>query len=244
MKIRVLDFETTDQADEKAKGKTVGIVEIGFTDVDGITGEVSPTESYLVNSGIPIPPQARAVHHISDDMVKDGLPPDEAYRLLMAHMEPGDLFCAHNAAFERTFFAGGVHAWICTMICAKHLWEEAPSYSNQALRYWLDIDRDMQWPTIAMPPHRAGPDSYVTAHILSRMISTHHPSSLLQLTNTPVLQKRVMFGEKHRGQLWADMDRGFLEWVLSPGKNFDEETRRTARHWLNKQSGLSGTPFA
>lgn len=233
MKVRVIDFETTDQAEEKKKGKPVGIVEIGWTDVED-NGPISRPQSHLVNPGIAIAVQARAVHHISDEMVVGAISPTEAFRLLMDGMEPGDMFAAHHAEFERTFFGGGNHAWICSMKAAKHLWEDAPSFSNQALRYHLDIDAEFQWPDLAMPPHRAGPDSYVTAHILAHLMRAQHPTRLVELTNTPVLQRKVMFGEKHRGQLWADMDRGFLEWVLD--KDFDAETKHTARHWLNKLS--------
>lgn len=233
MKIRVIDFETTDQAEEKKKGKAVGIVEIGWTDVTE-NGEISLPQAYLVNCGIPISVQARSVHHISDEMVVGAMTPTEAYVLLMAEMEPGDMFAAHHADFERVFFGGGDHAWVCTMKCAKHLWEDAPGFSNQVLRYHLGIDAEFEWPDLAMPPHRAGPDSYVTAHILAHLTHAEHPTRLVELTNTPVLQKKVMFGEKHRGQFWADMDRGFLEWVLD--KDFDTETKHTARYWLKKMS--------
>ena len=242
MKIRSVDFETTDRVEEKAKGKPVGIIEIGWTDIDGNTGEVSKPESRLVNPGLSIAPEARAVHHISEAMLVDAMYPDEALAILMAGMEPGDLFCAHNASFEKTFFSGGVCAWICTMICAKHLWDEAPGYSNQTLRYWLNLEDEFKWPDLTMPPHRAGPDSYVTAHILSRMIILKHPSSLIQLTNTPVLQKLVRFGQNY-GQLWSDMDRGFLNWCVNDARHIDPEAKHTARHWLNQHT-LAGTPFA
>ena len=242
MKIRVIDFETTDKVEEKAKGKGVGVIEIGWTDVDGGTGAVSKPESRLVNPGLPISPEARGVHHISEGMLDGALYPEEAFQILMAGMEPGDLFCAHKADFEQTFFAGGAHAWICTMICAKHLWEDAPSYSNQTLRYWLGIEDELEWPDLAMPPHRAAPDAYITAHILSRMILMKHPSTLVQLTNTMVLQKTVRFGENY-GRPWSDMDFGFLDWCVNKARHIDAESKHAARHWLNQRS-LSGTPFA
>ena len=241
MKFRVIDFETTGRSEDKAAGKAVGIVEIGWSDVSE-TGHVFKPQSHLVNPGIPIPPEARAVHHISDRMLDDALRVDEACKLLMSGMQLGDIFVAHQAAFERTFFGGGTMPWICTMICAKHLWEEAPGYSNQTLRYWLGLDATFAWPELAMPPHRAGPDAYVTAHILSSMLLMKPASRLMELTNTPVIQKRVNFSQ-HAGKLWSEMDRGFLEWCLDPKRdNLPDEVKTTARHWLNQ--GLRGTPFA
>lgn len=239
MKIRAVDFETSDNDKEKAAGKPVGIVEFGFTDLtfDGVIG--APVAA-LVNPGVPISPAARGIHHITDEMLVGAMSPTEACGILMDGMEPGDMFAAHNAAFERMFFGGGAFPWICTMICAKHLWEDAPDYKNQTLRYWLGVDNEFLSPELAMPPHRAGPDTYVTAYILRRMLDEKSPGALLDLTTAPILQKRVMFGEKHRGQLWSDMDRGFLEWVID--KDFSAEIKHTAKHWLNQIQSHSN-PF-
>lgn len=247
MKLRVIDFETTGTDKDKKAGKPVGIVEFGFTDVDGGTGGIpSYPVSDLVNCGLPIPPEARAVHHLSDADVANGITPDLAMQTLMAGMEPGDIFVAHHAAFERAFFSGGAFPWICTLQCARHIWPDAPGHSNQTLRYWLGVDEEVSWPEMAMPPHRAGPDAYVTAHILSHMLRERHPSVLIQLSNTPVLMKNVPFGQS-AGQPWSSMDVGFLRWCLEPGRYFREDQREailhTARHWLN-QANLSGTPFA
>lgn len=241
MKLRSIDFETTGQAEDKQRGKPVGIVEVGWADVDD-AGNVSAPQSMLVNPGIPIPPEARAIHHISDDMLAGAPSPDQGLLRLMDGMEAGDMFVAHNAEFERVFFSGGAFPWICTMKCAKHLWEDAPGHSNQTLRYWLDLA--FEWPDLTFPPHRAGPDSYVTAHIAGRLLAERHPSSLIELTNTPILLKTVKSG-KYAGQLWSDMDRGYLEFILDPTKGpFKEEVLYTARHWLNRSRGLAGTPFA
>ena len=46
--------------------------------------------------------------------------------------------------------------------------ETVNKHSNQVLRYWLGLRLDAD---LAMPPHRAGPDAYVTAHLLLRMMA-------------------------------------------------------------------------
>ncbi|MCM0751586.1 hypothetical protein DEA98_10290 [Brucella pseudogrignonensis] len=106
MKIRCIDFETTGKIEEREKGKPVGICEFGFADVDGSTGAVSKPVSSLINCGIAMPPEARAIHHISDEDVSESPAPDFAFKSLMDGMEPGDVFCAHNAAFEQAIFTG------------------------------------------------------------------------------------------------------------------------------------------
>lgn len=232
MKIRNVDFETTDTDKAKKDGKPVGICEFGYTDFIIGAGVARPVSS-LVNCGIPITPAARGVHHISDADVAGAMPPDQAMARLMDGMEPGDMFAAHNAAFERMFFGGGSFPWICTLICAKHLYEDAPDHKNQTLRYYLNIDPALEWPELSMPPHRAGPDSYVSAHILAVMAETADPIRLLELTSTPVIQKLVQFS-KHAGERWEDMDNGFLQWCLD--KDFVHPDAKTAaKHWLDKR---------
>lgn len=246
MKLRVIDFETTGTDGDRREGKPVGIVEIGFTDIDVPRRAVCRPYSALVSSGVCIPPEARAVHHISEEDAAGGITPDRALWTLMDGMEIGDIFVAHNAKFEQAFFSGGSHQWICTLQCARHLWQDAPGHSNQVLRYWLGVDGDAEWPDLLMPPHRAGPDSYVTALIVYRMILEQSPQHLIQLTNTPVLMKDVPFG-KYEGRPWAEMDAGYLRWCLEPARTFRPDLKDaityTARHWLTK-ANLSGTPFA
>jgi len=242
MKIRVIDFETTGTDKDLKAGKRVEICEVGFTDVDVDSCRVSMPLRHFVDPGMPMPPEARAIHHISDSDVHGAISPAEARALLMDGMEDGDLFAAHRASFEQAFFPGGLHGWICTYVVAKHLYEDLPSYSNQTLRYLFGVDASFEWPVLAMPPHRAGPDSYVTACILVHMLKEHTASSLVALTKEPVIQKRVPFG-KYEGSLWSDMDAGYLEWILK--KEFDDEVMNTARHWLRqRRQETTRYPFA
>jgi exodeoxyribonuclease X len=240
MKVRVVDFETSDMV---GKGRPVELCEVGWTDFDE-DWKISRPQAFLVNPGHKITPEAQGVHHISDEMVADAMSPAAARQLLMEGMEPGDFFAAHHAEFERALFPGDPFPWICTMVCAKHLFPGAPGFGNQTLRYHLGVDADFEWPALAMPPHRAGPDTYVSAHILSRLTFIANPRRLVELTTTPVLLEEVPF-ERYRGQPWSAMDRGFLEWVLAPGKQtpMKPEVLHTARHWLQKLDE-PGNPFA
>src|SRR5690606_31559791 len=79
---------------------------------------------------------------------------------------------AHNWAFEAAFLGDQQTPAICTLKAALRVWPDAPSHSNSVLRYWLEdqgllsLDHET-----AMPPHRAGPDAYVTAHILKTLLA-------------------------------------------------------------------------
>lgn len=227
-RIRVIDFETTGLPEDAVKA----VCEVGYTDVfaDWTLGS---TVEFFVNPGHPIPPQTRAVHHISDADVAGAVSPDVAFKTLMKDMQDGDVFAAHNAKFERAFFGGGYHPWICTMQCAKHLFQDAPGFSNQVLRYWLDVDKEFDDPNKAMPPHRAGPDTYVTAHILRHLIFASSIDKLIQLTSSPVLLRDVTFG-KHKGRKWADLPWDYLDWIANKS-DLGPDEKHTARTVLRSK---------
>lgn len=188
----------------------------------------------LVNPGHPIPPVTRAIHHISDADVADAVSPDVAFRHLMDGMNPGDVFAAHNAKFEKAFFGGGSFPWICTLQCARHLFPDAPGHSNQVLRYHLDIDGEEDFDAAAaMPPHRAGPDTLVTASILRRLIFASSVEKLIELTTAPVVLRNVTFG-KHRGSKWADLPPDYLQWVAYKS-DLGADEKHTARHILGSR---------
>jgi exodeoxyribonuclease X len=223
MKIRVIDLETTGLPEDQVKG----ICEIGWTDVTD-DWKVHGPYSVLVNPGHSIPPVTRAIHHISDADVAGAISPDVACAKLMAGMEPGDVFAAHNAKLERAFFGGGQHEWICTLQCARHLFPDAPGHSNQVLRYHLGIDDEEDFDVAAsMPPHRAGPDTLVTAFILRRLIFASSVAKLVELTSAPVVLQTITFG-KHRGMRWADLPRDYLQWIAFKSELGVDE-RHTAR---------------
>lgn len=224
-KIRVIDFETTGMPDDQVRA----ICEIGFTDLSA-DWNISPTTAFLVNPGHPIPPQTRAIHHISDADVAGAVSPDVGMRTLMDGMADDDVFAAHNCKFEQAFFGGGTRRWICTMQAAKHLFPNAPGFSNQALRYWLNIDEQMDDVNRAMPPHRAGPDTYVTALILYRLMMLANVDELVRMTTAPVVLRDVTFG-KHRGMKWADLPRDYLSWIANKS-DLGADEKHTARHIL------------
>lgn len=233
MLFRCIDFETTGLPEDEGGA---AICEIGWCDVviheTGMPAEIGSPRAVLCNPGRPIPPVARAVHHISDIDLDSAPPPAEALRALADG--PPTYFVAHNAKFEQAFFDGGDVPWICTYKVAVRLWPESPTHSNQVLRYWLGLDIADQ--SAAMPPHRAGPDAYVTAHILARAIENTVVSvaDMVRWSSGPALLPRVTFG-KHRGAKWEDVPADYLEWVANKS-DLDADTKANARYHLKKRA--------
>ncbi len=234
--IRVVDLETT--GDSFANG---GVVEVGWQDVarmdDGSWALAGGPQSKLVQPGTPISAVTAAVHHIVDEDLVDARPwPQVAPPVLQP---PGVLaLAAHRAAFEQRWCPPrlcGRARWICTYKCSLRLWPEAPSHSNQGLRYWRrpwGLDR-----ATGLPAHRAGPDAYVTAHHLRDMLNAASVEQLLAWSREPALLVRVQAGP-FRGRNWQDLDDESLSRVLSGefGQNADmlftartEQTRRCPR---------------
>ena len=134
--------------------------------------------------------------------------------------------------------------WICTYKCALRLWPNAPSHSNQSLRYWRRPP-GLQRAT-ALPAHRAGPDAYVTAHHLRDMLAVASVSQLLIWSEQPALLVRVPTGAL-RGRRWDELDDIQLERVLRGewGQNQDmlftarqEQARRGCGGVSPEQMGL------
>jgi DNA polymerase-3 subunit epsilon len=94
-KLAVIDFETTglDPANDR-------VIEIGVACFEN--GALSALQNWLVNPGIPVPEQARAVHNIGDEELKDA-PPFGAVLKELGALVAGHLPVAYNALFDRGF---------------------------------------------------------------------------------------------------------------------------------------------
>jgi exodeoxyribonuclease X len=200
------------------------VVEIAGAEVVG--RKVVDQWDHLVNPGRLIPPEAMGVHHILDRHVVERPSLGEVLRDYVLPLMPF-VPVAHNWEFDGKFL--GLHDMdaICTWRCANHLWPDCPSFSNQTLRYWLKLFKEPE--PRAMPPHRATSDVWVTANILLRMLRERTVDQLIELTEAPILLRKVRFG-KHRGELWSEVPRDYCKWILRAG-DFDRDVTHTARHY-------------
>jgi exodeoxyribonuclease X len=247
MLIRVVDFESVGNEPPDCE-----VVEVGWTDI--FNGRVLAPQSLLLRHTREIDCETQAVHHLRErDFVwavsqEEGFAAletfDPVYADLLGDVLP--VYAAHGAKFEKACWPGQAPGrWICTHKCGMRLWPEAPRHSNQVLRYFLGLDLPEE---LAMPPHCAGPDSYVTAHILSRMLERASVDELVEWSGQPALLPRCTIGQ-YRGSDWRDVDTGFLRWILS--KDFDEDMMFTARTELDRRHSPSrrletaddGVPF-
>lgn len=230
---RVIDFETTGTPTEEDGH---AICEIGWSDVVVQPGGtvMAPTlpRSLLINPNRPMPVEAMAVHHIRDEDLVDAAPLVEGFGLLREGIDPETcVYVAHQADFERSFFSGRETPWICTYKAALRIWPEAPNHKNQLLRYYLGLELVAEH---AFPPHRAGPDAYVTAGILARMLQGGaDPNELIRWSTGPALLPRVGFGQ-YRGSKWEDLTTDYLEWIVDKS-SLDRDAKANAKYHLRKR---------
>lgn len=233
MDVIVIDTETTGIDPEKDRIVEIGAVRVYFGKDGAAVGD---TFSVLVNPEMPIPPYARAIHHISDVDVFDCPTFPQAMEELRAFCgKERFVVAAHNAAFDSAFFPKKSQ-WICTWRCARHKWPELESHSNQALRYVLPDVND--WieandPEKALPPHRALPDAWVTAHVVKKMLEDETPGSLLDLTGSPILLPTIRFG-KHRGERFENLPTSYLSWLVKQD-DMDPDVKFTADQHLRRK---------
>jgi exodeoxyribonuclease X len=239
--VRVIDLETTGQG--FADG---GVVEVGWQDVAaGESGWAlrGGPGALLVRPGHPITPATAAIHHIVDEDVADA-PAWQSAAPPVLQAEPGPAplaLAAHRAAFEQRWCRPVQPAgarWVCTYKCALRIWPDAPTHSNQGLRYWrrpAGLDRG-----VGLPAHRAGPDAYVTAFHLRDMLAVVDLQQLLAWSDEPALLVKVPFGN-WRGRRWTELtDDALADVAAGAGGNTD--VAFTARKERERRGLSPGTP--
>lgn len=210
MRFRVVDLETT------GFEPPAEIIEIGRSDLVWDAGgtTIERPMAWLYRPLHGIPPETMAVHHLTEADFGPETPVCTPGHLqaALAYGVPADILVAHNCEFERKFITSvttGTTPWICTWKVALHVWPDAPRHGNQVLRYWRGLVLD---PALAMPPHRAGPDAWVTAHLLSELLKETTVEQMIAWTNAPRHMPVITFG-MHKGSAWSALPLDYLQWM-------------------------------
>lgn len=192
--------------------------------------EVIATFDTLVDPGVPIPAETSAIHHLTSRHVA-GAPSIEQATADLAEFIYGTPVAAHNAGFDAAFLPMIQGPWLCTKRLASHIFPDAPSKSNQVLRYWLDLRVD----TKGLAPHRALSDCLVTAEILAACVreqmireqgSFVTVADLLAYSNRPILISKMPFG-KHKGEPLDRLPASYVFWLI--GCDIDPDLRHSLK---------------
>lgn len=197
-----------------------------------------------------IPPEASAVHHITNKMLMDkgAFKDSKDYKKVKELFEDeNNVVVAHNAPFDLVMMEKeGIKPknFICTLRLARHLdpKDKVEKYNLQYLRYLLGIEIDAT-------AHDALGDVLVLEALFDRLKkkimeeeSLDEDSAverMIEISSHPSIFNTFKFG-KYNGQKLADVaktDRGYLEWLLEQklnGDGIDEDWIYTLRHHLGK----------
>jgi len=210
----------------------------------------SGTFNKLYKPNKKIPPEASAVHHITNKMIADkpAFKDSEDYQKIKELFEnENNIPIAHNAVFDITMLAHeniNVSKFICTLRVARELDKEdkIERYNLQYLRYLLEIEVDAT-------AHDALGDVLVLEELFMRLqkkiMETDNLdeegaiNKMIEISSHPSIFKKINFG-KYRGEKLEEivkMDKGYLEWLLKEkegGDQIDEDWIYTLKHYLNK----------
>ena len=206
--------------------------------------------SELYKPEIKIPPEASAVHHISNKMVENKPSFKESLdfkKIKTLFENENTVLVAHNAKFDLAIIKKeGINPknTICTLRVARALDKDnkIPQHKLQFLRYFLDIE-------IEATAHDALGDVLVLEKLFERLlnkIKTENNfndeealSKMIEISGKPSLMHSFSFG-KHSGKTVEDVariDPGYLRWFLEVKEKDnpeDEDWIYTLKHYLGK----------
>jgi DNA polymerase-3 subunit epsilon len=161
----VVDVETTGGSPDRGDRVT----EVAAVRVSG--GRIQETYASLVNPQRRIPSMIVSLTGITDSMVRDA-PLFSAVASEVARMVEGQVFVAHNAAFDWRFVTAEMERatgtkpagrQLCTVRLARKLLPQLPSRSLDGLATYFGLEIEAR--------HRALDDAVATAEVLLRFIA-------------------------------------------------------------------------
>ena len=237
-KIIFFDTETTGNTEKDF------LCQIAYkTDEESFTGLYKPP--------IKIPPEASAVHHITNKMVMDkpsfSESPDSK-KIKELFENENSVVVAHNAQFDLMIIKKeeiNPKNSICTLRLARYLDPEGKieRYNLQYLRYLLELE-------VEATAHDALGDVLVLEKLFGRLkkklvevekIESEDEiiNKMIEISSHPSLLKSINFG-KHNGKTIEEIlkvDPGYLEWLLKQkleSDQVDEDWIYTLRHYLKR----------
>ena len=204
-------------------------------------GNVQTLET-LIKPSRKIRSEAMAVHHITNEMVKEASAFSDAniVAILKEHNSCESILVAHNINFDLAMLAKEGFMWkggvIDTLKCSRHLIDEIDRFSLQFLRYELGLfgseEKEAEKLGLQLKAHSALSDAFhvkLLHHYLREMADDE---KLMELTIEPALIKKFVFGKykDHYLEEVAMNDAGYLRWMLEQA--IDEDLEFSIKHYL------------
>ena len=172
----------------------------------------------LINPLCPIPPEASAIHKITDEMVKDAPSFGEVAKKFTAFCSEEVVLIAHNNdSFDKPFIKNEFErnsvpfpSWpfIDSLKFSRKYRPDLPRHSLQHLREYHGIE--------ANNAHRALDDVIVLHKVFSLMIDDLTMETIIEIMAQKQTLRHMPFG-KHRGTPLKEMPSGYVRWLHENG---------------------------
>lgn len=198
----------------------------------------------LINPLKKVPPSASAIHHITNEMLKEApvFAVSKSYEKLLELNGPETVMVSHNAPFDLAMLQKEGIAWqgrvIDTLKCSKALMDDLEGYSLQFLRYELRLYRhEAEFFSdygIDIIPHHPASDALHAKMIYEYLLDLTDEETLIGISKSHVLLTRLPFGKyaKKRIEEIALKDAAYLKWMLDSLMDMDEDLRYSIEHHL------------
>ena len=224
--------------------ETTGLEDDDYVCALGLILKDDNTEVYesYVKPKRKIRAEAMAIHHITNEMIKDApkFKDTDIVKMLTTYNNEDHILVAHNINFELSMLAKEGLIWkggiIDTLKCTRHLVEEIDRFSLQFLRYELGLYKDEKDKALELglelQAHSALSDAFHVKLLHTYLNEMHNDEHLMSLSMEPVLIKKFAFGKykDHYLEEVALNDSGYLQWLLS--QNVDEDLEYSIKHYL------------
>lgn len=213
------------------------ICSIGFIDDHEVHSE-------LINPMKKIPPSASAIHHITNEMLKEA--PIFAVSQSDSKLKNLNTFentlVSHNAPFDLAMLQKEGLTWqgrvIDTLKCSKALMDDLDGYSLQFLRYELRLYRnELEFFNdygIDITPHHPLSDALHMKMIYEYLLDLADEEEMISLSQSRLLLSKLPFGKyaKKRIETVALKDPMYLKWMLESLMDMDEDLRYSIEYYL------------
>lgn len=200
----------------------------------------------LINPGKKIPPSASAIHHITNEMVKESplFNLSVSFELLNEVNTHTNVLVSHNAPFDLAMLQKEGITWqgsvIDTLKCSKALMDDLDGYSLQFLRYECRLYRHEKEFFdnfgVEITPHHSLSDALHTKMMFEYLLDLATEEELVEMSQKRLLINRLPFGKyaKKRIEEIATKDPGYLKWMCESLMELDEDLRYSIDYYLRK----------
>jgi DNA polymerase-3 subunit epsilon len=172
----------------------------------------------LINPKCPIPPEASAIHRITDEMVQNALPFEEVGKAFASFCTDDAILVAHNNdSFDKLFIEAefkqcklSLPPWryVDTLKWSRKYRPDLPRHSLQHLRQTYGI--------AANNAHRALDDVMVLYEVFCHMIDDLDMETVIKLLAQKEKALRMPFG-KHQGKPLSEIPKDYVRWLKENG---------------------------